>query len=152
MPIETATTDVSMGIIIDTSLLIASERGRFDLTAFLLAQGASPVAISAITASEMLHCIERATNPHIRERRSRFVEALLSQFPVAPFGLPEARCHARIWADLLVRGLPIGPHDLLIAATALGLGFSVATLNQDEFRQVAGMHLLSVEGFALPRT
>src|SRR2546421_124724 len=101
-----------MGVILDTSLLIAAERGKFDLPAFLLAQGAVPVAISALTASELLHGVERATEVGIRRRRGEFVEALLARLPVATFGLPEARHHARVWVHLSARGKPVGSHDL----------------------------------------
>jgi predicted nucleic acid-binding protein len=36
----------------------------------------------------------------------------------------------------------IGSNDLLIAATAISLGFALATLNLDEFSQVSGLPLV----------
>ena len=57
------------------------------------------------------------------------------------FGIPEARAHARLWAHLSVEGQPIAPYDLLVAATALSLGFSLATLNKEEFKRVPGLTL-----------
>jgi tRNA(fMet)-specific endonuclease VapC len=139
-----------MGIILDTSLLIATERGKFEFPAFLNLHSATPVAISAITASELLHGVERATDIAIRRRRSEYVEALLAQMPIAPFGLPEARFHAHLWADLIRRGLLIGSHDMIIAATALSLGFSVATLNRREFERVPALGLVPAESYVLP--
>jgi predicted nucleic acid-binding protein len=44
-----------------------------------------------------------------------------------PFGLPEARRHAELWAALAASGKLIGPHDMLVSATALALGYSLAT-------------------------
>jgi len=49
-----------------------------------------------------------------------------------------ARVHARLWADLAAAGQLIGPHDLILAATALALGWSVATYNAHEFTRVPG--------------
>jgi len=74
-------------------------------------------------------------------------EALLDAVPILPFGLPEARRHAQLWADLLRGGTMIGPHELLIGATALARGDALATLNRREFTRVAGLRLIPVEGF-----
>ena len=42
------------------------------------------------------------------------------------------------------KGLIIGAHDLQIAATALSLGYSLATLNRDEFSRVPGLELVEI--------
>jgi len=128
-----------VGTIIDSSVLIEAERGRIDLDRRLADLGAEPVAISAVTASELLHGVERADGPARRRRREQFVEWVLDALPVAEFGLAEARIHAVIWAQLQFRGTPIGAHDLLIAATALSLGFRLATGNAREFGVVPGL-------------
>jgi len=39
-----------------------------------------------------------------------------------------SRVHARIWADLAVKGISVGAHDLLIGTTALATGSRVAIL------------------------
>ena len=43
-----------MGTLIDSSVLIAAERGRLDLQAALASRADDPVGIAAITASEVL--------------------------------------------------------------------------------------------------
>lgn len=108
---------------------------------FLEGLGSQPVAIAAITASELLHGWERAGDPSVKERRGRFVEAILASVPIATFGLDEARYHARVWAELASEGNLIGPHDMMIAATALALDFSLASMNEKEFRRVGGLRL-----------
>ena len=113
---------------------------RFD--ALLESLGEEPVAIAAITASELLHGCHRAGDPAVRTRRGAFVEALLDAIPVLPFGLPEARRHAELWAELARTGSGIGPHDLLIAATALAQGYALVT-DEREFRRVPGLRLVS---------
>jgi hypothetical protein len=64
-----------------------------------------------------------------------------------PFGLAEARAHARIWAQLAAAGTLIGAHDMQIAATALVAGSSVATLNVGEFTRVPGLPLSELAPF-----
>jgi tRNA(fMet)-specific endonuclease VapC len=136
-----------MGILIDATVLIDAERGRFDMRAFLDATGDDGVAIAAITASELLFGCERARDAAIRARRTAYVEGLLDTLPIIPFGLAEARRHAHIWAHLAESGTPIGPHDSLLAATALANAFSVATLNVGEFERVPGLGLVPLDPF-----
>ncbi|HUQ18245.1 MAG TPA: type II toxin-antitoxin system VapC family toxin [Gemmatimonadaceae bacterium] len=135
-------------MIIDTSVIIAAERGAVPLPDVLRSFGSEPVSIASITASELLHGCHRATAASIRTRRFAFVEAILDLIPVAPFRLQEARRHAELWAELVRRGRMLGPHDMLIAATALARGESLATLNHQEFKQVPGLRLVKVSDSA----
>ncbi len=130
-----------MGLILDSSPLIADEKGKFDLRAFLATRD-DAVVLSAITASELLHGVHRAADARRRQKRLDRVEWVLSKFETIPFTLDEARHHARIWAELASSGKMIGSHDFLIAATALSLGFTLATLNFDEFARVPGLVLV----------
>ena len=134
-------------MILDTSLLVAAERRTLRLEALLSTLGADPVAIAAISASELLHGCHRAEDAGVRARRAAFVEALLDLVPVLPFGLPEARRHAELWAHLMREGGMIGPHDLLIGATALAQGHAVATLNAGEFGRIRGLRLIPIDRF-----
>lgn len=136
-----------MGVILDTSVLGAAERGAFDLEALLSALRDEPVAIAAVTASELLHGVHRATTEASRVRRSAVVEGLLDAFMAIPFGLAEARVHARLWATLAAKGKLIGAHDLMVAATTISAGSTLATLNAREFKRVPGLELASVAGF-----
>lgn len=136
-----------MALIIDTSVLIAAERGRFDLDGFLTQAGDVAVAISAVTASELLHGVDRAHTARAHSARSQFVDDILDAFPVIPFGLAEARVHSRLWAQLTKSGKTIGAHDLFVAATAVSLGSSVATLNRKEFTRVPGLALEPMESW-----
>src|SRR5262249_53896659 len=69
-----AANPLAVGVILDTSLLIAAERRTARLDRYLDALGDEPIAISAITASELLHGCHRATDAGVRARRSAFVE------------------------------------------------------------------------------
>jgi tRNA(fMet)-specific endonuclease VapC len=93
------------------------------------------VGMAAITASELLHGVHRASQPN-RARREAFVETLLEAFPPIPFDLLAARVHARIWSDLAVAGTDIGAQDRLVAATAIAIGWRVATSNLKHYERV----------------
>ena len=131
-----------MGIVVDSSVLIAGERGQLDLASTLEAIGDEEIAIAAITASELLHGVHRARTAAQRSRREAFVEHLLSSVPVLPFDLNAARVHATLWADLAKRGINVGAYDLLIAATAVATGHRVATRDERSFPLVPGLDLL----------
>jgi predicted nucleic acid-binding protein len=131
-----------MGTLIDSSVLIAWERDRLDLKNHLAQYPDEDFAISAITASELLHGVHRATTPARRSQREAFVEGLLSRLPILSFDLVTARIHARLSAELALKGTAVGPHDLIIAATALAKGYVVATRAERSFSKIHGVSLL----------
>jgi tRNA(fMet)-specific endonuclease VapC len=130
-----------VGILIDSSVFIAAERGRLALAERIRGHEHEPLAISALTTSELLHGVHRATDPRQRSRRARFVDAILTRFPVVEFGLEAARAHARLWAELLEQGHMVGAHDLIIGATAVALDFQVATVNARDFTRIPGLQV-----------
>lgn len=131
-----------MGTLIDSSALIAAERGGGDLTALLAPLAQESVAIAAITASELLHGVLRASSELRRSRRERFVEEVLSSVPVLAFDLEVARLYSRLWVDLQAAGTPIGAQDLMIAATALSHGLRLLTHNVRHFERIEGLELV----------
>jgi len=128
-----------MAVLIDSSVFIAAERRSLRPADLVLLAPDEPVALAAVSASELLFGVERANTPERRLRRERFVEALFAAIPIFSFGLAEARVHARVWAPLAASGQIIGAHDLLIAATAVAHGYDVLTDNVREFRRVSGL-------------
>jgi tRNA(fMet)-specific endonuclease VapC len=102
------------------------------------------VGIAAITASELLHGVHRATEEH-RGRRETFVESILAAFPVIAFDLLVARVHARLWAGLVSSGSEVGAHDRLVAATALSAGWRIATANIRHFNRIPGLDVLPIQ-------
>ena len=130
-----------MALLIDSSVFIALERRAESLASLLNRFGDRPVALSAVTASELLHGVHRADGAVRRGRREAFVEAILQELPILPFTLDIARVHSRLWADLLARGEMIGLHDLLIAATALTHGLTLVSGDQRHFGKIADLKL-----------
>jgi predicted nucleic acid-binding protein len=125
--------------LIDTSAFIELERRNLPMRVLAADAENETFAIASITASELLFGVERAATPERRRRRSDFVEAVLDALPVLPFDVSVARVHARIWAGLEGAGRRIGPHDLLIASTALAHGCALVTFNVREFERVPGL-------------
>jgi len=128
--------------LIDSSVLVAAERGQIDLELVLQGRGETDFALSAITVSELLHGVHRARSEARRASREAYVEALLSRFPVIAFDSVSARTHARLWAGLAAEGVNIGAHDLLIAATAVARGMAVVTRDERSFPRIPGLSLV----------
>jgi tRNA(fMet)-specific endonuclease VapC len=128
-----------VGILIDTSVLIAHERAQLDVGQRIRDAGVDVAYLSVITASELLHGIWRATDQSIRARRTAFVEGLLREMAIIDIDLGVARIHGQLWAEQKASGRAIGPHDLWIAATCIAHGFKIATVNVREFERVPGL-------------
>ena len=130
-----------MATLIDSSVLIAMERGDLAGDAITARYAGEDVAISAVTASELLHGVHRARTPGQRHRRQAFIEGLLAQLPVIAFDLTVARVHASLWADLAKRGVAVGERDLMIGATALARNYTLATRDERSFPKIPGLRV-----------
>jgi hypothetical protein len=69
------------------------------------------------------------------------VEKVIESLPIFPFDVAAARIYARIWASLVQRGFTVGAHDLIIAATAISLDYTVITSNRRDFEKIEGLRL-----------
>jgi len=137
-----------MGLILDTSTLIASER-RGDSVEDILLQvrtthGESDVALSAVSAVELTHGIYWARTHADRDRRRAFTEDIFHGLIVHPVSLDIAQLAERIEGEQAAIGISIAFEDLLIGATALHLGFDVVTLNVKHFRLIPGLKTVAL--------
>jgi tRNA(fMet)-specific endonuclease VapC len=132
-----------VGTLIDTSAIIAAERGG----ALPVVELDEEVGISSITASELLLGTHKGS-PQERARRTAYVEEVLERLPVLPFGLVEARVHAAVTATMQAMGLTTATADMQIAATALARNWSLATLNRRDFERVPGLRVVGPDGVA----
>ncbi|MEX2334410.1 MAG: type II toxin-antitoxin system VapC family toxin, partial [Pseudohongiella sp.] len=96
------------------------------------------IGIPAIVIYELEYGIARSSSP---KKRQQQLEELCSLVNVLPFGRPEAALTASIRATLDKKGTPIGPHDLLIAGTALANNATLITRNTKEFSRVPKLQL-----------
>lgn len=132
-----------MGVLIDSTVLIAAERSGSGLSSRLRGREDEEAFLSVVSASELLHGVHRAADPKIRARRHAFVEGVLAALPILDIDLATARCHAQVWATLESKGRMLGPHDAWIAAAGLAHGLTLVTDNVDEFKRVPGLRMES---------
>lgn len=82
------------------------------------------------------------------ERLAHQLELILSKLEALPLESPVERHYAEIRRHLERAGTPIGPNDLIIAAHARALGYTLVTNNVSEFERVPG---LEAENWLIPR-
>ncbi len=127
-----------MGLVIDTSALVAVERASASWEEALSSLGNEPAALPAIVCAELLAGVRLARGASRAAARRAKLDAILAKVPVVDFGLAFAERWADLFATLSAQGRLIPANDLAVAATALHLGFGVAVGPDDEahFRAV----------------
>jgi predicted nucleic acid-binding protein len=137
-----------MGLILDSSVLIAAERRGETIAQFLrrvIAElGDQQTAISTVALVELVHGIHRAHTPEVRARREAFIQELLADVPAYPLTQPIAFLAGRIDAEQQSRGVRIPFQYLLIGASALHLGYAAVTGNVRHFRLIPGLNVLQL--------
>jgi predicted nucleic acid-binding protein len=135
-----------MGLILDSSILIAGERRKETVKQVIQrirsGVGEMEAAISAVSIVELTHGVYRAKTADDRERRKAFCEELARDMIVHSITCPIAQLAGRIEGEQADRGIAISFEDLLIGATALHLGFGVAILNVRHFERIPGLKIV----------
>lgn len=111
-------------LILDTGVLIASERARSSWTEALEAD--DDVALAAVSIAELRAGVELADAGR-RKAREAFLEQVLAAIPAEPYDLPVAQVHGRLLAAVHRQGTQRGAHDLIIAATAVAARRTILT-------------------------
>ncbi len=132
-----------MGLMVDTNVFIRFEKtgNPIDFSSWDASEDVY-VYISVVIVSELLMGVFRANTEERRQRRSAFVEAVISGVGVLDFTVSVARVHAEIYAELAKKGQLIGSHDLIIAATARSHDLALLTDNVQEFSRVPGLRVI----------
>ena len=135
-----------MGLVIDTSALIAWERGTGEMPADLPLE--DTLTIPAIVWAESMIGVLLAETPVRAAMRRRRLDNLRSALGVQPFTAEAAEHYAEIYATLSRAGRMIPANDMAVAATARALGVGVLVGPQDEahFRTVPGLDVRVLEG------
>jgi len=137
-----------MGLILDSSIIVAAERRR-DTPERLLQQivaqaGNQEVAISCIGLTEIVHAIYRAPSAVLRLRHQAFVSDLLAYLDVLPYTKSTAWLAGRIDGELRSVGVTVPSMDLLIGAIALEIGYAVVTANVRHFQLIPGLKIVTL--------
>ena len=137
-----------MGLILDSSIVVAAERRGHNVPHILeqirAAYGEIDIGLSVVTIAELVHGAYRAKVDADRLRRLAFVEELCSDVPVHPVTLEIAGSIGRIEGQQAARGITLAFEDLAIGVTAVELGFEVATLNLRHFQMIPGLKIVSL--------
>jgi len=137
-----------MGLILDSSVVIAAERGG-DTVEQLIERvvklgGDQDAALSAVDLTELIDGICRAQTPQMRARRESFLHELLADVTVYPYTKETAMLAGKIDGEQQSQGVVIPFGDLLIGATALSLGFSMLTANLRHFQKIPGLTVVQL--------
>jgi tRNA(fMet)-specific endonuclease VapC len=125
-------------LILDTTVLVDAERGGEALAEAIT--DSDDVAIAAITVAELRVGVQLAKGRR-REKRERFVEAVLGAVSIDPYDLEVAEAHAALLAHVRRVGAPRGAHDLIIAATARARERLVVSFDRSGFSDLPGVSL-----------
>ncbi len=125
-----------MRYLLDTNIvsdLVRNPQGR--VSQHIRKVGEAKVCTSIIVAAELRYGASKKGSP----RLSAQLEVVLGALEVLPFEAPADVAYGELRARLEQTGRPIGANDLLIAAQALALGFTIVTDNEKEFDRVKGL-------------
>ncbi len=127
-----------MRFLLDTNVvsnLIREPQGR--VADRIKALGENRICTSIIVAAELRYGAARMTSP----RLSVQVEAVLNVIDILPFDSPGDEAYGLIRTQLELAGTPIGGNELLIAAQAMTLDYTLVTDNENEFARISGLRI-----------
>jgi len=132
--------------LIDTDILIYSLKGHQHVVAHLQRTATSPKAISAISYGELLYGARKSARPEENLARVRRLGEVLPVIQVSP-AIMEA--FGSLKAKLERDGRRLDDFDLVIAATAMTIGYRLITNNEKHFSRIEGLY---VDNWAKPES
>jgi len=132
-----------MAFLLDTNVCIGILTGRSPRAVEKLRQ-LSPVdvQICSVVRAELLFGARNSTRV---EANLSLLATFLAPFSSAPFDDLAADHYAQLRANLHRAGTLIGPHDMLIAATAMAHDLVLVTRNVKEFARIPGLRWIDWE-------
>ena len=125
-----------MAFLLDTNIVsdvVRYPQGR--VAAHIADIGDAIVATSIIVAAELHFGALRKKSPRLTAQ----LEVVLGGLDILPFAAPADRIYGELRAHLESKGTPVGANDLLIAAHAIALGYTLVTDNVREFSRIKGL-------------
>lgn len=129
-------------LILDSNTISYYLRGDPQVVPRVQALAPAEVGVPAIVEYELRYGLLRLPQDAAKPRLAALMQ-LLQPMQRLPFDSDCAAHAARIRAELEAAGTPIGPHDTLIAATALRNQATLVTRNVREFSRVQGLQWLN---------
>jgi tRNA(fMet)-specific endonuclease VapC len=125
-----------MRYLLDTNIvsdLIRHPQGR--VAVHIRKVGGALVCTSIVVAAELRYGAMKKGS----RRLTAQLEAVLGALEVIPLDAPADAAYGVIRTQLESAGRPIGGNDLLIAAQAIALGYTIVTDNEGEFARIDGL-------------
>ncbi len=125
-----------MRYLLDTNIvsdLVHRPQGR--IAEHVRKVGETQVCTSIIAVAELRYGATKRGSPRLTAQ----LEAVLGALDVLAFEAPADAAYGMLRTRFELAGRPIGGNDLLIAAQALGLGYTVVTDNEAEFARIDGL-------------
>jgi len=127
-----------MHYLLDTNIvsdLVRNPQGR--VAERIRKVGEAQICTSIVVAAELRYGATKKGSSRLTTQ----LETVLAALEVLPFEVPADVQYGAVRTRLERRGKPIGANDLLIAAQALTLAYTLVTDNEREFRRVPGLRL-----------
>jgi tRNA(fMet)-specific endonuclease VapC len=127
-----------MRYLLDTNIvsdLVRNPQGK--VAQHIRKVGETQVCTSIIVAAELRYGATKKGSPRLAAQ----LEAVLGALEVLPLEPPADAAYGSLRTRLEQAGTPIGANDLLIAAHALALGYTIITDNEKEFARVKDLQL-----------
>lgn len=127
--------------LLDTNACIGILNGRSaSLVTQLRRRTPREIYLCSIVKAELIY---RAYHSTRAAENLRLLQRFFSPFDSLPFDDSCSEAYGRIRSDLERVGTPIGPNDLIIAATAVANELTLVTANTREFERVIGLSLVN---------
>lgn len=124
--------------LLDTDTLIYFLNGDANVLENMARHESEPKAMSVVTLGELLYGAAKSSHPTRNAARVRRVAEIL---PVVELGVSVIETFAGLKAELEQQGQRLDDFDLLIAATALTLNYSLVTNNTKHFERIDGLRI-----------
>ena len=124
--------------LIDTDTIIYALKGNEQVARHFRETAADPKALSVVTYGELLY---GALKSQRRQENLAKVRRLQEIFPIIEATNAIIETYAAIKADIETSGKPLDDFDLVIAATAISLGYRLVTNNERHFRRIEELKL-----------
>ena len=124
--------------LLDTDTIIYSLKGKPEVVENIRSHADNPKAISVITYGELVYGAQKSQ--HIEKNLAK-IHRLREIFPVIDLSCAIMDTFGSLKAELNRKGTGVDDFDLLIAATAMTMGYCVVSNNVKHFSKIPGMQL-----------
>jgi tRNA(fMet)-specific endonuclease VapC len=127
-----------VSLLIDSDILIFSIKGNESVRNGFQKNEFLPKSISVITYGELLHGARKSSSP---EKNLAVVYRIAEIFPIVAVSRAIIETFADLKASLEIGGEIIPDLDLMIAATAMALNYTLITNNTKHFGRIKNLRL-----------